>query len=137
MATTRKVITLCGSTRFKLAWLEWNARLTLEGNVVLAVAMWSHSERIEPTAEQKRLLDAVHLSKIDLSDEIFVLDVGGYIGESTRNEIRHAEATGKRVRYLSQEYPEWTEADCQFARLGEADFRAKLLRVLAKTSELS
>jgi hypothetical protein len=104
-------ITLCGSTRFKKAFAEWNARLTLEGNVVYSVAMWSHGARIDPTEEQKKLLDEVHLAKIDNSDEVFVLDVGGYIGESTRREIAHAEKTGKAVRYLSKEFPGWTEAD--------------------------
>lgn len=107
-----KVITLCGSTRFKKAYAEWNARLTLEGNVVFSVAMWSHSEKIEPTEEQKILLDKVHVEKIRLSNEIFVLDVGGYIGESTKKEIAFAKATHKKVRYLSKEYPEWTEDSC-------------------------
>lgn len=110
----RRKIVLCGSTKFKAAYGEWNARLTLEGNVVLSVAMWSHHDRLNPTAEQKALLDAVHLSKIDDADEVFVLDVGGYIGESTRNEIAYAEKTGKPVRYLSKQCPSWTEADCKW-----------------------
>lgn len=111
-----KVITLCGSTRFKRAWQEWNARMTLKGYLVFAVAMWTHSQRIEPTPEQKAVLDAVHLAKIEHSDEVFVLDVGGYIGESTRREIAHAVALGIPVRYLSQEFPNWTEDDCLFAQ---------------------
>lgn len=114
--TDRNKITLCGSTRFVKAWQEWNARLTLEDNVVLSVAMWSHNVRIEPTERQKTLLDIIHKDKIDDSDEIFVLDVGGYVGESTRSEIAHAEKTGKVVRYLSREYPNWTDADCLFAQ---------------------
>jgi hypothetical protein len=112
---SRRTITLCGSTRFKRAWLEWNARLTLAGNVVFSVAMWSHDVRIEPTEEQKITLDEIHKAKIDRSNEIFVLDVGGYIGSSTRSEIEHAERTGKPVRYLSREFPEWTEDDCVYA----------------------
>ena len=111
-----KVITLCGSTKFKKAYGEWNARLTLEGNVVLSVAMWSHSDRVEPTKEQKELLDKVHLAKIDLSDEIFVLDVNKYVGESTKREIDHTIENNKRVRYLSVEYPEWTEDNCKYWR---------------------
>jgi len=111
-ATCPTTITLCGSTRFKRAWLEWNARLTLEGNVVFSVALWSHAQPVPVTLEQKELLDRVHLTKIDRSQEVFVLDVGGYIGDSTRREIMHAEATGKRVRYLSREYPGWAEDDC-------------------------
>lgn len=112
-------ITLCGSTRFKKAWMEWNARLTLQGHVVYSVAMWSHDVRIEPTDEQKHLLDKVHLGKIDNSDEIFVLDVNGYIGNSTRGEIDYAKSQNKKVRYLSEEFPEWTEDDCIFAQMDE------------------
>lgn len=112
-----KRITLCGSTRFKKAYLEWNARLTLEeGALVYSVAMWSHNVRIEPTEGQKVLLDAIHKGKIDASDEIFVLDVGGYVGESTKSEVLHAKQAGKNVRFLSIEYPDWTEADCIYAQ---------------------
>ncbi len=117
LATRRpKRICLCGSTKFKAAYHEWNARLTLEGHVVLSVAMYGHVDRLNLSAEQKVLLDRVHLAKIDVCDEVFVLDVGGYIGSSTRNEIAWAENSGKPVRYLSKEHPEWTEADCLWYR---------------------
>ena len=46
------------------------------------------------------MLDDMHKRKIDMADEIFVINVGGYIGESTRSEIKYAQATGKPVRYL-------------------------------------
>ena len=105
-------ITLCGSTRFKKAFVEWNARLTLEGNLIYSVAMWSHSDKLKPNEDQKILLDKVHFAKIDNSDEIFVLDVNGYIGESTRNEINYALKIGKVIKYLSIEYPGWTEDNC-------------------------
>ena len=113
------VITLCGSTRFKAAFYEWNARLSMEGNVVFSVAMWSHCQQIQPTIEQKRLLDDIYKQKIYMSNEIFVLDVGGYIGESTRSEIEFAESMDLKVKYLSKEYPEWTENDCIYFRLKE------------------
>ncbi len=118
MFSVRK-ITLCGSTRFKKAFGEWNARLTLEGYVVYSVAMWSHGGRIDPTPEQKELLDQVHLKKILNSEGIFVLDVGGYIGESTRREINYATAIGREVKYLSKEFPTWTEDDCRYFRSEE------------------
>jgi hypothetical protein len=127
VSTTCKRITLCGSTRFKKAFMEWNARLTLQGAVVYSVAMWSHNIRVEPTEEQKELLDVIHKAKIDASDEIFVLDVGGYIGSSTRSEINHALSTCKAVRYLSSEYPDWTEADCTYAQ--DDDLASLKLRV--------
>lgn len=96
-----KVITLCGSTRFKEQFLEQQKRLTLEGNVVISVGLFGHSGDEEVwNPGMKEMLDKMHLQKIDMADEIFVINVGGYIGESTRREIAHAEQTGKPVRYL-------------------------------------
>lgn len=110
----RNVITLCGSTKFQKAFHEWNARLTLEGHVVLSVGVFGHSSQVPITEAQKQLLDEVHLAKIDLSDEIFVLDVDGYIGKSTQNEIAYATSQGKGIRYLTQDQPTWSEKDCQY-----------------------
>jgi hypothetical protein len=98
-----KVITLCGSTRFKDAFEETNKRLTLEGNVVLSVGLFSHAqENGEEWANNgtKDMLDAIHRQKIDMSDEIMVINVGGYIGYSTRSEIEYAKSTNKKVNYL-------------------------------------
>jgi hypothetical protein len=96
-----KVITLCGSTRFKEQFLEQQKRLTLEGNIVISVGLFGHSGDEEVWKPgTKEMLDKMHLQKIDMADEIFVINVGGYIGESTRREIAHAEQTGKPVRYL-------------------------------------
>jgi hypothetical protein len=103
------IVCLCGSTRFKQAWIDWNARLTRKGEIVLAVGLWGHHERIEPTAEEKDFLDTLHYRKIDLCDRVFVLDVGGYIGESTRREIAYAEKVGRPVTYLSHEFPNYVE----------------------------
>ena len=113
-------IVLCGSTKFKAAYMEWNARLTLEGHIVMSVGLFFHADGKVLTTEQKNGLDSLHFSKIDLADEVFVLDVGGYIGESTRNEIRHAKTTGKPVTYLSRFHPTWTEADCKWWRSDDA-----------------
>lgn len=99
-----KVITLCGSTRFKDQFLEQQKRLTLEGNVVISVGLFGHSgdeEVWEPG--MKEMLDKMHLQKIDMADEIFVINVGGYIGESTKREIAYAESKGKTVKYLEYE----------------------------------
>ncbi len=96
-----KVITLCGSTRFKEQFLEQQKRLTLEGNVVISVGLFGHSGDEEVWKPgMKEMLHKMHLQKIDMADEIFVINVGGYIGESTRREIAHAEQTGKPLRYL-------------------------------------
>ena len=99
-----KVITLCDSTRFKEAFLETQKRLTLEGNIVISVGLFGHSGDKEVwTPGTKEMLDDMHRDKIDMADEIFVINVGGYIGSSTRAEIEYTLATGKKVNYL-----EWT-----------------------------
>lgn len=100
------VVTLCGSTRFYNAFQEANYRETMAGKIVLTIGFFVHSieqihgEKIGCTKEQKIMLDELHKRKIDLSDEILVLNVGGYIGESTRNEIEYALSEGIPVRYL-------------------------------------
>ncbi len=96
-----KVITLCGSTRFKNQFMEAQKRLTLEGNIVISVGLFGHSGDDEVWTEgTKEMLDDMHKRKIDMADEIFVINVGGYIGSSTRSEIEYANATGKAVNYL-------------------------------------
>jgi hypothetical protein len=95
------VITLCGSTKFKEEFEKTNKELTLKGNVVFSVALYGHKGDII-TNEQKVLLDQVHRWKIDLSDGIFVINKGGYIGESTKKEIEYATIKGLWVCYLEE-----------------------------------
>ncbi len=96
-----KVITLCGSTRFKDEFIEAQKRLTLEGNIVISVGLFGHSGDDEVWTEgTKAMLDDMHKRKIDMADEIYVINVGGYIGESTRSEIEYAKKNGRVVRYL-------------------------------------
>ncbi len=98
-----KVITLCGSTRFKEEFMEAQKRLTLEGNIVISVGLFGHSgDDVVWTEGVKDMLDRQHLAKIDLADEIFVINVGGYIGDSTRREIAYAEFKGKTISYLEE-----------------------------------
>jgi hypothetical protein len=98
------VITLCGSTTFIEAFDDHALRLTLAGHIVISVG--SHYPRSRDFADNhgghKARLDELHLRKIDLSDEIFVLNVGGYIGESTAREIAYAKTQGKVIRYLEE-----------------------------------
>ena len=103
-----KIITLCGSTRFKDEFMEAQKRLTLDGNIVISVGLFGHSGDNEvwenmdegTLTKTKEMLDDMHKRKIDMADEIFVINVDGYIGSSTRSEIEYAQATGKTVRYL-------------------------------------
>lgn len=98
-----KVITLCGSTRFKDEFLQQQKRLTLEGNIVISVGMCGHADDQQVWADGvKDMLDDMHKRKIDMADEIFVINVGGYIGSSTKSEIAYAQSTGKTVRYLEE-----------------------------------
>lgn len=101
MIQNYKVITLCGSTRFKEEFIETQKRLTLEGCIVISVGMFGHSGDEEVWKPRvKEMLDDMQKRKIDMADEIFVINVGGYIGESTKSEIAYAEKTGKKVNYL-------------------------------------
>jgi len=96
-----KVITLCGSTRFKDQFIEAQKDLTLKGNIVITVGLFGHSGDSEALNDEvKAMLDDIHKRKIDMSDEIFVINVGGYIGNSTKSEIEYAKAHGKEVKYL-------------------------------------
>ena len=108
MVGNYKVITLCGSTRFKDEFMEAQKRLTLEGSIVISVGLFGHAGDAEvwenmdegTLTKTKEMLDDMHKRKIDMADEIYVINVGGYIGSSTRSEIEYAEATGKPIQYL-------------------------------------
>ena len=96
-----KVITLCGSTKFKDEYMKAQKDLTLQGNIVISVGLFGHSGDDEVWTEgTKEMLDDMHKRKIDMADEIFVINVGGYIGESTKSEIEYAIRNGKKVKYL-------------------------------------
>ncbi len=96
-----KVITLCGSTKFKKQFREAEASLTLQGHIVISLGFFEQSEGIKITQEQEKFFEDMHYRKIDMSDEIFVIDVDGYIGNSTNKEIEYAKKTGKIIRYYS------------------------------------
>ena len=93
------VITLCGSTRFKEDFERVNKELTLAGNIVLSVGCFGHSGDVF-TEEQKIMLDDIHKRKIDMADEIFIINKNGYIGESTKSEIAYAYKHGKPVVFM-------------------------------------
>ena len=98
-----RVITLCGSTRFKEDFMRVQKELTLAGNIVISVGLFGHSGDDEVWTEgTKEMLDDMHKRKIDMADEIFVINKNGYIGESTKSEIMYAIQTGKLVRYLEE-----------------------------------
>ncbi len=90
-----EVVCLCGSARFMTEMRTANRELTSRGVVVLAPSELDGP----PAPEQKAVLDAVHLRRIELADRVLVVNPGGYVGESTRSEIAHARALGKPVDF--------------------------------------
>lgn len=103
-----KVITLCGSTKFKDDFLREQKRLTLAGNIVISVGLFGHSgdnevwEQMDEgtLTKTKAMLDDIHKRKIDMADEIFVINKGGYVGASTKSEIEYAIAHHKNVEFM-------------------------------------
>ena len=96
-----KIITLCGSTKFKDDFIREQKRLTLEGNIILTVGLFGHSGDTEVWNDGvKEMMDDMHKRRIDMSDEIFVINKDGYIGASTKGEIEYAIKTGKKVKYM-------------------------------------
>ena len=80
--------------------MQVQEKLTLDGNIVLTPNFFNNIKKEEIDLETKKMLDEMHKQKIDMSDEIYVINVGGYIGESTKNEIEYAKAKGKKIFYL-------------------------------------
>lgn len=123
------IVCLCGSTRFYEAFQKANYDETMAGKIVLSVGHYPRvqkqlvkidgcmgeqevfvpvvkegGETVGCTPEQKVQLDILHKQKIDLADEVLILNVGGYIGESTRGELEHARKCSKIIRFLEPEY---------------------------------
>ena len=99
-----KVITLCGSTRFKDEFIKTQEKLVLEGNIVLSVDIFSKADGISMPDNDIIIstLDEIHRVKIDVSDAIFVINKNGYIGKSTKSEIEYAKSLGKEIMYLEE-----------------------------------
>jgi hypothetical protein len=103
------VVTLCGSTRFKEAFEAETRRLTLDGYIVIGVGLFGHIEGLDMGTDEepswtKRMLDELHLRKIDLADRVHVINVGGYVGTSTAREVAYAHANGKTVTYMEGDH---------------------------------
>ena len=111
----RKIVTLCGSTRFFDAFMKANYDETMKGNIVLSIGFYPgatdgvHMEGVGCDEQQKLELDLLYFDKIELSDEILVLNINNYVGESTYREIGWALHLGKAVRFLeaSSEVAAW------------------------------
>ena len=108
-----KIICICGSTKFYKETIKANYDLTMQGYIVLAVGFYSHTseeahgEVVGITPEQKIMLDELHMRKIDLCDEVYVINYKGYIGKSTKNEIDYAKKLGKPIKYMETSKENW------------------------------
>ena len=96
-----KVITLCGSTKFKDDFIRVQKELTLQGNIVISVGLFGHSGDDEAfTEDTKKMLDDMHKRKIDMSDAIYVINRDDYIGASTFSEIVYAIGHKKEIYFM-------------------------------------
>lgn len=110
MVQNYKVVTLCGSTRFKDEFMKVQKELTLKGYIVISVGLFGHAGDSEvwenmdegTLTKTKEMLDDMHKRKIDMADEIFAINKNGYIGSSTLSEIEYAKKTGKIIKYLEE-----------------------------------
>ncbi|MGG3810916.1 hypothetical protein ABEV34_04605 [Methylorubrum rhodesianum] len=104
------VFTLCGSTRFPDAFALANMHLTMLGRIVIGLGCFGHADQPtgarfltsdgDESTPEKKHLDTLHFRKIDISDGIFVVNPGGYIGSSTKREIAYAQSLGKTVEWM-------------------------------------
>lgn len=105
-APTPKIVCLCGSTRFSEAFQQANFAETLAGNIVLTIGCDTKADAElfagEEGERKKAMLDELHLRKIELADEVLILNVGGYVGDSTAREIVYAIDHGKGLRWLEK-----------------------------------
>ncbi len=100
------IVCLCGSTRFWRTFQEASLKLTLGGAIVLSIGAASgtddeHFGNLDRASydQVKEELDELHLRKIDLADEVLILNVDGYLGTSTRRELAYARSLGKPVHF--------------------------------------
>lgn len=98
-----EIVCLCGSTKFKDEFRSENKRLTMNGKIVLSVSFFGHADDIDLSDDEKRKVDKLHKRKIDISDRVHVIDVNGYVGESTRSEIEYAKQSQMPITWYSDQ----------------------------------
>ncbi len=102
---TRTVVAILGSTRFKSQQLGIANKFTLQGKIVLLPGFWHHVDMVPITDEQKKALDELCFDKVRMADECFVVNVNGYIGETTKRAIVLAEELKKPLKFMEE--PVW------------------------------
>lgn len=100
------IITLCGSTKFKTEFEKVAKYLTLKGNVVLSLNVFSHADGLILSDEEINTLHQVHRQKIDMADLVFIINKDGYIGSDLKNEIIYSVDKKKKIIFLEEPSPE-------------------------------
>ena len=96
-----KIITVCGSYKFKKEMTEITEKMALKGNCMLTPIELSRPKKEDYTEEEAMMLDKMHREKIKMSDAILVVNVDGYIGSSTKTEIEFAKSLNKEIIYYT------------------------------------
>ena len=96
-----KIITVCGSYKFRKEMVEVTEKLALQGNCMLTPIELSKPNKEAYTEKEAEMLDKMHKEKIKLADAILVVNVNDYIGNSTKTEIEYAKLLGKEVLYYT------------------------------------
>lgn len=96
-----KIITVCGSYKYKKEMMEITEKMALEGNCMLTPIELAKSDKDAYTEEELLMLSKMHKEKIKLSDAVLVVNVGGYIGNSTNGEIQYAKLLSKEILYYT------------------------------------
>lgn len=92
-----KVVTICGSMRFKDKMMEVAKELEIKNKYIVIQCVYTTDKFSE---EEQQILADLHYKKIEISDAIYVVNVNGYIGKSTSKEIEQAKKLGKEIMYL-------------------------------------
>lgn len=92
-----KVVTICGSMKFKDKMMEVTRDLEIKNKYVVIQCVYSNDRFNE---EEQVLLANLHYKKIDISDVIYVVNVDGYIGTSIKKEIEYAKSLNKKIIYM-------------------------------------
>lgn len=105
------IICLIGSTKFKKEFEHAIREETLNGNIVLSVAQFSHADNLSISESEKTIFDKVHLKKIEISNTVLVINAGGYIGESTKRELQYAKNLNKSIEFFREKYNQFEPVD--------------------------
>ena len=100
--TRDRIVTLCGSTKFKKEFLQIAEELGENGLIPISVTSFTHADGIDTPEELAAILDATHALKIMNSEGIFVINKNGYIGYSTMREIAFAAVLYKGIMFLEE-----------------------------------